>query len=108
MCPDAGPNMAGKSTVLRMTCAVALLGASGLLAPAASASIPYIDAFMLRNFSADSPIEGRSSFMVEMLEMRCALPPSRTCKPLPCRMPITSLLPRQRSNHGSERDRRIS
>ena len=63
--------MAGKSTVLRMTCAVALLGASGLFAPAQSARVPYIDAFMLRNFSSDSPIEGLSSFMVEMVEMRC-------------------------------------
>ena len=62
--------MAGKSTVLRMTCAVALLGACGLLAPARSARIPYIDAFMLRNFSADSPIEGLSSYAVEMVEMR--------------------------------------
>jgi hypothetical protein len=28
------------------------------------------DAFMLRNFSSDSPLEGRSSFAVEMTEMR--------------------------------------
>jgi MutS domain V len=63
--------MAGKSTVLRSTAAVALLAAAGLHAPARSASIPYIDAFMLRNFSADSPLEGKSSFAVEMTEMRC-------------------------------------
>ncbi len=36
-----GPNMAGKSTVLRSMCAVALLGACGLYAPAASATVPY-------------------------------------------------------------------
>ena len=66
----AGPNMAGKSTVLRMTCAVALLGAAGLMAPARAATVPYIDAFMLRNFSADSPTEGLSAFAVEMQEMR--------------------------------------
>jgi DNA mismatch repair ATPase MutS len=65
--------MAGKSTVLRSTAAVALLAAAGLHAPARSASIPYIDAFMLRNFSADSPLEGKSSFAVEMTEMRCVL-----------------------------------
>jgi dsDNA-specific endonuclease/ATPase MutS2 len=36
-----GPNMAGKSTILRSVCAVALLGACGLFAPAASATLPY-------------------------------------------------------------------
>lgn len=160
-----GPNMAGKSTILRSVCAVALLGACGLYAPAAAATIPYFgepaeggggvglcslpvkcrvrnscrrscrfhagaavaradwrarwlctmsksslrlcwmlpvchspspptlalsgtsctpraksphpcpaaaaDAFMLRNFSSDSPLEGRSAFAVEMTEMRC-------------------------------------
>jgi hypothetical protein len=69
-----GPNMAGKSTILRTTCAVALLGACGLAVPASKAtSIPYIDAFMLRNFSSDSPLEGRSSFAVEMTEMKYVL-----------------------------------
>lgn len=68
----AGPNMAGKSTVLRSLCAVALLAACGLLVPAARAKLPYTDAFILRNFAADSPLEGRSSFAVEMIEMRYA------------------------------------
>ena len=68
-----GPNMAGKSTVLRATTAVALLGSCGLSVPARAARIPYLDAFMLRNFSADSPLEGRSSFAVEMTEMRYVL-----------------------------------
>jgi hypothetical protein len=36
-----GPNMAGKSTILRSVCAVALLGACGLYAPARAASVPY-------------------------------------------------------------------
>lgn len=65
--------MAGKSTVLRSVCAVALLAACGLHAPAARATVPYIDAFMLRNFSADSPTDRKSSFAVEMDEMRCVL-----------------------------------
>ncbi|DBA98847.1 TPA: hypothetical protein ACH3X1_014607 [Trebouxia sp. C0004] len=65
-----GPNMAGKSTILRSVCAVALLSACGLCAPVQSATVPYTDAFMLRNFSADSPLEGKSSFAVEMVEMR--------------------------------------
>ncbi len=63
--------MAGKSTLLRSTAAVALLGAAGLHAPARAVTMPYVDAFMLRNFSADSPLEGKSSFAVEMTEMRC-------------------------------------
>lgn len=62
--------MAGKSTILRSVCAVALLSACGLYAPVQSAVVPYTDAFMLRNFSADSPLEGKSSFAVEMVEMR--------------------------------------
>ena len=64
--------MAGKSTVLRSTVAVALLAACGFYAPVAAAAVPYTDAFMLRTFSADAPLEGRSSFAVEMVEMRCA------------------------------------
>ena len=71
--PDAGPNMAGKSTIMRSTIAVALLGSCGLFGPAKAACVPYIDAFMLRTFSADAPSEGRSSFAVEMVEMRPAL-----------------------------------
>ncbi|CAD7705187.1 unnamed protein product [Ostreobium quekettii] len=64
-----GPNMAGKSTVLRSVCAVALLGSCGLFIPATFAKIPYIDAFVLRTFASDSPIDGRSGFATEMWEM---------------------------------------
>jgi len=64
-----GPNMAGKSTVLRQVAACALLGASGLMAPCREASVPYIDAFLLRTFSHDSPREGVSSYGVECQEM---------------------------------------
>ena len=71
--------MAGKSTVLRTTATVALLAAAGLHAPAQAASFPYLDAFMLRSFSADSPLEGRSSFAVEMTEIRCVPAASRIC-----------------------------
>ncbi|KAG1665669.1 hypothetical protein FOA52_005459 [Chlamydomonas sp. UWO 241] len=65
-----GPNMAGKSTVLRSVMAVALLGCCGLQVPAASARIPFYDVFMVRNFSGDSPLEGLSSFGLECQEMR--------------------------------------
>ena len=66
----AGPTMAANSTHLRSVCAVALLSACGLYAPVEAGIVPYTDAFMLRNFSADSPLEGKSSFAVEMVEMR--------------------------------------
>lgn len=62
--------MAGKSTVMRTICAVALLSACGLYAPVEQAVVPYIDAFMLRTFAADSPIERKSSFAIEMSEMK--------------------------------------
>lgn len=74
-----GPNMAGKSTILRSTAAAALLGSCGLAIPAKEARFPYFDAFMLRNFSADSPLEGRSSFAVEMTEMRYVLEDASPC-----------------------------
>ena len=62
--------MAGKSTILRSTCAVAVLAACGLYAPVQKAVVPYTDAFMLRTFSADNPKGDMSSFRVEMSEMR--------------------------------------
>lgn len=67
--------MAGKSTVMRATMAVALMGACGLFAPVAAAQLPFCGAFMLRTFSGDAPVQGRSSFMVEMDDMRCAHAP---------------------------------
>jgi DNA mismatch repair ATPase MutS len=51
-----GPNMAGKSTVLRTVAACSLLGAAGLMAPCEDASIPYLDAFILRTFSQDRSV----------------------------------------------------
>jgi hypothetical protein len=60
----------GKSTVLRSLAAVSLLGVSGLLVPAAAVDMSWLDTIMLRNFSGDSPAEGRSAFGAEMFEMR--------------------------------------
>ncbi len=56
--------------MLRSLCCVALLANCGLMVPAQAATVPFVDAFMLRNFSGDSPIDGKSSFAVEMDEMR--------------------------------------
>ena len=62
--------LTGKSTVLRSLAAVCLLGVSGLLVPAAAVNMSWMDAIILRNFSGDSPAEGRSAFGTEMYEMR--------------------------------------
>ena len=68
-----GPNMAGKSTVLRSVAACSLLASCGLRAPCAAASVPPLDAIVLRAFAADAPSAGRSSFAVEMDETRHVL-----------------------------------
>lgn len=60
----------GKSTVLRSICAVALLANCGLMVPAECASVPFLDAFMLRNFSGDSPAESKSAYAMECDEIR--------------------------------------
>ncbi|KAL5712066.1 DNA mismatch repair ATPase msh1 [Ranunculus cassubicifolius] len=65
-----GPNGGGKSSLLRSVCAAALLGICGLMVPAGSASIPHFDSIMLHMKSYDSPADGKSSFQMEMSEIR--------------------------------------
>ncbi|WCJ24134.1 DNA mismatch repair protein MSH1 mitochondrial [Euphorbia peplus] len=65
-----GPNGGGKSSLLRSICASALLGICGFMVPAESAMIPHFDSIMLHMKSYDSPADGKSSFQVEMSEMR--------------------------------------
>ncbi|KAG4185448.1 hypothetical protein ERO13_A09G230900v2 [Gossypium hirsutum] len=65
-----GPNGGGKSSLLRSICAAALLGICGFMVPAESAFIPQFDSIMLHMKSYDSPADGKSSFQVEMSEMR--------------------------------------
>ncbi|CAK7327326.1 unnamed protein product [Dovyalis caffra] len=65
-----GPNGGGKSSLLRSICASALLGICGLMVPAESALIPNFDSIMLHMKSYDSPADGKSSFQVEMSEIR--------------------------------------
>ncbi|XP_048131962.1 DNA mismatch repair protein MSH1, mitochondrial-like isoform X6 [Rhodamnia argentea] len=48
----------------------AVLGICGLMVPAESALIPHFDSIMLHMKSYDSPADGKSSFQVEMSEMR--------------------------------------
>ncbi|XP_029119846.2 DNA mismatch repair protein MSH1, mitochondrial isoform X1 [Elaeis guineensis] len=65
-----GPNGGGKSSLLRSICAAALLGICGLMVPAESAVIPDLDSVMLHMKAYDSPADGKSSFQIEMSEMR--------------------------------------
>ncbi|XP_021607248.1 DNA mismatch repair protein MSH1, mitochondrial isoform X1 [Manihot esculenta] len=65
-----GPNGGGKSSLLRSICASALLGICGFMMPAESAVIPHFDSIMLHMKSYDSPADGKSSFQMEMSEIR--------------------------------------
>ncbi|KAJ9541709.1 hypothetical protein OSB04_028215 [Centaurea solstitialis] len=65
-----GPNGGGKSSLLRSICAAALFGICGLMVPAESAIIPQFDSIMLHMKSYDSPADGKSSFQIEMSELR--------------------------------------
>ena len=63
-----GPNMAGKSALLRQTALIVLLAQIGSYVPAASASIGYCDKLFTRVGASDNISRGESTFMVEMLE----------------------------------------
>ena len=68
-----GPNMAGKSTVLRATASIALLASCGLFVPVSNAVVPHFDSLIARMSSTDSPAEGLSSYAVEMAEVSTML-----------------------------------
>jgi DNA mismatch repair protein MutS len=64
-----GPNMGGKSTVMRQTALIALLAQVGSYVPARSARVGCVDRIFTRIGSSDNLAEGASTFMVEMSEM---------------------------------------
>ncbi len=63
-----GPNMAGKSALLRQTALIVLLAQTGCFVPAAEAKIGYFDKIFTRVGASDNISRGESTFMVEMLE----------------------------------------
>ena len=63
-----GPNMAGKSTLLRQTALIAILAQVGSFVPADYARIGVIDKLFSRIGAKDDLFRDRSTFMVEMLE----------------------------------------
>lgn len=63
-----GPNMAGKSTILRQVALIALMAQMGSFVPAESATIGLVDRIFTRIGAHDELHAGRSTFMVEMVE----------------------------------------
>jgi len=63
-----GPNMAGKSALLRQTALIVLMAQAGSFVPAREAHIGWFDKLFTRVGATDNISRGESTFMVEMLE----------------------------------------
>ncbi|MFZ5467869.1 MAG: DNA mismatch repair protein MutS [Myxococcota bacterium] len=63
-----GPNMAGKSTVMRQVALIVVMAQAGSFVPAAHARIGLCDRVFTRVGAADNLARGQSTFMVEMIE----------------------------------------
>ena len=68
-----GPNMAGKSTILRQIGLIVLMAQMGSYVPAASARIGVADRVFTRVGASDNLVRGQSTFMVEMAETSAIL-----------------------------------
>jgi DNA mismatch repair protein MutS len=68
-----GPNMGGKSTVLRQTAIISILAQMGSFVPAERARLPVLDRVWTRVGASDDLARGRSTFMVEMTETAAIL-----------------------------------
>ena len=63
-----GPNMAGKSTVLRQTAIICIMAHMGSFVPATEAKLGLVDRIFSRVGASDNLSRGQSTFMVEMME----------------------------------------
>ncbi len=63
-----GPNMSGKSALLRQTALIILMAQMGSFVPAKAAHIGVVDKIFTRVGASDNISQGESTFMVEMLE----------------------------------------
>jgi len=63
-----GPNMSGKSAILRQTALITLMAHMGSFVPAAAANVPLTDKIFTRVGASDNLSGGESTFMVEMNE----------------------------------------
>src|SRR6476619_2802469 len=68
-----GPNMAGKSTILRQIGLIVLMAQTGRFVPADAATIGVCDRVFTRVGASDNLVRGQSTFMVEMSETSAIL-----------------------------------
>jgi DNA mismatch repair protein MSH6 len=69
----SGPNMGGKSTLLRQTCLISILAQIGCYVPAEECALTPIDRIFTRLGACDRILLGQSTFFVELAEMATAL-----------------------------------